>query len=202
MLAFMKNFSQARLRRAWPAALACCAFAIAGAIQIPAHAQVMKEKDITEQSITNALTPSESTGDVLTRGFVLSNQQPGAMSAKAKRPEKAPSAQILITFDTNSTDLTSTARAALDKVARALQSDKLSAYRFRVEGHADPRGNADANMTLSQERAQAVVDYLTQQDGIAAERLSAVGKGSSEPLNTRNLAAPENRRVTIVTVTD
>lgn len=202
MLAFMKNFSQARLRRAWPAALACCAFAIAGAIQTPAHAQVMKEKDITEQSITNALTPSESTGDVLTRGFVLSNQQPGAMSAKAKRPEKAPSAQILITFDTNSTDLTSTARAALDKVARALQSDKLSAYRFRVEGHADPRGNADANMTLSQERAQAVVDYLTQQDGIAAERLSAVGKGSSEPLNTRNLAAPENRRVTIVTVTD
>lgn len=57
-------------------------------------------------------------------------------------------------------------------------------------------------MTLSQQRAQAVVDYLTQQDGIAAERLSAVGKGSSEPLNTRNLAAPENRRVTIVTVTD
>lgn len=204
MLAFMKNVSQARLRRAWPTALACCAFAIAGAIQTPAHAQaqVMKEKDITEQSITNALTPSETTGDVLTRGFVLSNQQPGAMSAKAKRPEKAPSAQMLITFDTNSTDLTSTARAALDKVARALQSDKLSAYRFRVEGHADPRGNADANMTLSQERAQAVVDYLTQQDGIAAERLSAVGKGSSEPLNTRNLAAPENRRVTIVTVTD
>lgn len=200
MLVFMKNVSQAGLRRAWPAALVCCALAIA--MQTPAHAQVMKERDITEQSVTKALMPNETTGDVLTRGFVLSNQQPGALSPKAKRPEKAPSAQMLITFATNSTDLTSTARGALDRVARALQSDKLSAYRFRVEGHADPRGNADTNMTLSQGRAQAVVDYLTQQDGIAAERLSAVGKGSSEPLNTRNPAAPENRRVTIVTVTD
>jgi OmpA-OmpF porin, OOP family len=198
MSAFMQILSQGRLRRTWP-----CAIVLACAAQTPAHAQaqVMKEKDITEQSITNALTPNETTGDVLTRGFVLSNQQPGAMSAKA-RPAKPASAQMLITFATNSTDLTSTARGALDKVARALQSDKLAAYKFRVEGHADPRGNADANMTLSQQRAQAVVDYLTQQDGIAAERLSAVGKGSSEPLNTRNPAAPENRRVTIVTITD
>lgn len=178
-------------------ALACCTLAMAGT----AHAQVMKEKDITEQSITNALTPPESTGDVLTRGFVLSNQHPGAMSAPA-RPAKPPSAQMLITFATNSTTLTNSARAALDKVAHALQSDKLVAYKFRVEGHADPRGDADANMTLSEQRAQAVVDYLTQQDGIAAERLSAIGKGSSDPLNTRNPAAPENRRVTIVTVTD
>jgi flagellar motor protein MotB len=34
---------------------------------------------------------------------------------------------------------------------------------------------------------------------IGAERLSAVGKGDSEPLNTGNPAAPENRRVTLVT---
>jgi OmpA-OmpF porin, OOP family len=187
------------LRRASPLALACCALAAASLAH--AQADVMKEKDITEQSITNALTPPVSAGDVLTRGFVLSNQQPGAMSAPAK-PAKAPSAQMLITFATNSTTLTTTARSALDKVARALQSDKLAAFKFRVEGHADPRGNPDANMTLSQQRAQAVVDYLTQQDGIAAERLSAIGKGSTDPLNTRNPAAPENRRVTIVTVTD
>ncbi|WP_296653529.1 OmpA family protein [Paraburkholderia sp.] len=179
--------------------LACCAIATGSATY--AQTQVMKEKDITEQSITNALTPSVSTGDVLTRGFVLSNQHPGAMSAPA-HPAKPPSAQMLITFATNSTTLTGTARTALDKVARALQSDKLSVYKFRVEGHADPRGNADANMLLSQQRAQAVVDYLTQQAGIAPERLSAIGKGSSDPLNRRNLAAPENRRVTIVTVTD
>ncbi|RAR57586.1 outer membrane protein OmpA-like peptidoglycan-associated protein [Paraburkholderia unamae] len=183
-----------------------CALSLLSSILVvvsAAYAQtdVMKEKDINEQSITHALTPPASTGDVLTRGFVLSNQKPGAAASPA-RPAKPPSAQMLITFGTNSTTLTDSARAALDKVARALQSDKLAAYKFRVEGHADPRGSPDANMTLSQERAQAVVDYLTQQDGIAPERLSAIGKGSTEPLNARNPAAPENRRVTILTVTE
>jgi OmpA-OmpF porin, OOP family len=198
----MSAFRQTRLsisRCACALALLSSVLAVTGA----AHAQtdVMKEKDITEQSITNALTPPTSTGDVLTRGFVLSNQKPGAAASPAK-PAKPPSAQMLITFATNSTTLTDSARSALDKVARALQSEKLSTFKFRVEGHADPRGNPDTNMTLSQERAQAVVDYLTQQDGISAERLSAIGKGSSDPINARNPAAPENRRVTIVTVTD
>ncbi|WP_243751010.1 OmpA family protein [Paraburkholderia sp. BL10I2N1] len=90
----------------------------------------------------------------------------------------------------------------LNKVAVALQSEKLSSYKFRVEGHADPRGSADAKMKLSEDRAAAVVEYLTQKDGIASERLSSVGKGSTEPLNPRNPTAPENRRVTIVTVVD
>jgi outer membrane protein OmpA-like peptidoglycan-associated protein len=161
---------------------------------------VMKEQDINPQSITNALEPKDTGDNIVTRGFVLSNKNPGAPAPAS--PAKRPSAQILITFNTNSSTLTDTARAALDKVAVALQSEKLSSYKFRVEGHADPRGSADANMKLSEDRAAAVVEYLTQKDGIASERLSSVGKGSTEPLNPRNPTAPENRRVTIVTVVD
>ncbi|MBN3850447.1 OmpA family protein [Paraburkholderia sp. Ac-20342] len=164
---------------------------------------VMKEQDINEQSVTRALEPAQSGGpddNIVTRGFVLSNKPPAGAPRPA--PAKTPSAQILITFATNSATLTDSAKAALDKVAGALQSEKLAAYRFRVEGHADPRGSADANMKLSEDRAAAVVEYLTQKDGIASERLSSVGKGSADPLNRRNPTAPENRRVTIVTVTD
>ncbi|RZF28425.1 OmpA family protein [Paraburkholderia sp. UYCP14C] len=164
---------------------------------------VLNEKDINEQAVTRALEPdqsSESGDNVVTRGFVLSNKAPSAAPRPA--PARKPSAQILITFATNSATLTDSAKAALDKVAGALQSEKLAAYRFRVEGHADPRGSPDANMKLSEDRAAAVVDYLTQKDGIAAERLSSLGKGSSDPLNKRNPTAPENRRVTIVTITD
>ncbi len=166
-----------------------------------AEGPVMNEQEINEQAVTKALTPDESGDNIVTRGFVLSNKQPG-VAPKAPGPPKKASAQILITFASNSSTLTDTAETALDKVAKALQSDQLSAYRFRVEGHADPRGSPDANMKLSEDRAAAVVEYLTTKDGIAPERLSSVGKGSSEPLNTRNPAAPENRRVTIVTVTD
>lgn len=170
-----------------------------------AQTGVMKEQDINEQSITNALKPPQPDDGIVTRGFVLQNGQPsGAHRAPAGSTvaAKRPAAQLLITFETNSTTLTDSARSALDRVAHALQSESLAAYRFRVEGHADPRGGADLNQRLSEQRAQAVVDYLTQQDGIAAERLSAIGKGSSDPLNTRNPAAPENRRVTLVTVVD
>ncbi|WP_207000310.1 OmpA family protein [Trinickia mobilis] len=162
---------------------------------------VMKEQDINQQSVTNALAPTEASDAIVTRGFVLSNKQPG-VAPRPGAPAKRPAAQMLITFATNSSELTDSARTALDKVALALQSDRLAPYKFRVEGHADPRGSPDANMKLSEDRAAAVVEYLTQKDGIAPERLSSVGKGSSEPLNTRNPAAPENRRVTIVTVTD
>ncbi|MBC8750260.1 OmpA family protein [Paraburkholderia sp. WC7.3b] len=161
---------------------------------------VLNEKDINEQSVTRALEPDESGDNVVTRGFVLSNQPPSAAPRPA--PARKPAAQILITFATNSATLTDSAKAALDKVAGALQSEKLAAYRFRVEGHADPRGSPDLNMKLSEDRAAAVVEYLTQKAGIASERLSSLGKGSSDPLNKRNPTAPENRRVTIVTVTD
>jgi outer membrane protein OmpA-like peptidoglycan-associated protein len=168
---------------------------------------VLNEKDINEQSVTRALEPDKSNDsgepndNVVTRGFVLSNKAPSAAPRPAAVSRK-PAAQMLITFTSNSATLTDSAQAALDKVASALQSERLAAYRFRVEGHADPRGSPDANMKLSEDRAAAVVQYLTQKDGIAPERLSSLGKGSSEPLNKRNPTAPENRRVTIVTVTD
>jgi outer membrane protein OmpA-like peptidoglycan-associated protein len=192
------SFFRARTMRR----VACVALGSVALAQA-AHADgpVMNEQDITEQSVTNALAPGNESGDdsVLTRGFVLSNKAPGAPHPS---PAKQHAAQMLITFTTNSATLTKTAQAALDRVARALQSEKLAAYRFRVEGHADPRGSADVNQKLSEARAAAVVDYLTQQDGIAPERLTSVGKGSTDLLNRRNPAAPENRRVTIVTVTD
>lgn len=200
MLSLIPSFVGARTTRRVAFVTLCI-----GAFAQTAYAggAVMNEQDITEQSVTNALSPGDdpADGDVLTRGFVLSNKQPGKPHA-APAPAKAHAAQMLITFTTNSAMLTKTAQAALDRVAHALQSEKLAAYRFRVEGHADPRGAADANMKLSEARAAAVVDYLTQQGGIAPERLTSVGKGATDPLNRRNPTAPENRRVTIVTVTE
>jgi outer membrane protein OmpA-like peptidoglycan-associated protein len=184
--------------RVWCVAtgLAACVAALAPF----AHAQpVMKEQDIDEQAITRALTPDASDEDIVTRGFVLSNKKPGSTPAA---PARKPSASMLITFASNSSTLTPTAMSALDKVGRALQSEQLAAYKFRVEGHADPSGSVDANLRLSKERAAAVVEYLTSHDGIAPERLTSVGKGSSEPLNQRVPTAPENRRVTIVTVNE
>lgn len=157
---------------------------------------VLKGSKVTEANLLEALTPAPE--PVLTRSLKVSRDNgAGVLSA----PKKKPSASLLITFETNSAELTAPARQQLDVVAAALKNDRLAEYTFNVEGHADPRGNADANMVLSQQRAESVRAYLVAQHGIAAERLKAEGKGDTDLLNRKVVAAPENRRVTIITNT-
>ncbi len=50
-----------------------------------------------------------------------------------------------------------------------------------VQGHTDAVGNAEANKALSQERAQAVVDYLVSK-GVDPAQLQAVGYGQEKPV--------------------
>jgi hypothetical protein len=59
------------------------------------------------------------------------------------------------------------------------------------------RGTPAQNLRLSRERAEQLRLALVTM-GVPGERLSAVGKGSSEPLNARDPRAPENRRVRVV----
>jgi outer membrane protein OmpA-like peptidoglycan-associated protein len=68
--------------------------------------------------------------------------------------------------------------------------------KFRIEGHTDNNGNADYNQTLSQQRADAVVAYLTSQ-GIDAGRLISKGFGATKPLvpNDTKANQAKNRRV-------
>jgi OOP family OmpA-OmpF porin len=166
------------------------ALALATMILPPAAAQsptVLQGDAITESALVDALLP----GPVLTRSI-----DPNAPAAPAK-PAKA---ALLITFETNATVLTPAARRELDVVGRALNTSKLENYNFVIEGHADPRGAAERNQQLSEGRAKAVRTYLVASQGVRADRLSAVGKGDREPLKPDQPAAPENRRVTFVTV--
>jgi outer membrane protein OmpA-like peptidoglycan-associated protein len=145
---------------------------------------VLQGDTITESAIVDALTPAPQ---VLTRSI-----------NRDQTPAKPASAALLIKFETNATTLTPQAKRELDIVGQALNTKKLGDFRFVIEGHADPRGSAEGNRRLSEGRAAAVRQYLVQVQGVREERLQAVGKGSSEPLNPDNPAAPENRRVTFV----
>ena len=154
---------------------------------------VLKGKNVTEENLLEALTPSE---DVVTRSLRV---RPSGSGVLAPPPTRKPSASLLITFETNSSELTAAARQQLDVVGAALKNDRLADYNFNVEGHADPRGAAEANMVLSRLRAESVRAYLVSAHGIGPQRLNAEGKGDLELLNRAVPAAPENRRVTIVT---
>jgi OmpA-OmpF porin, OOP family len=151
-------------------------------------AQVLKGDAITESALVDALTPPPA--PVLTRSI--------DRNAAPATPAKPAKAALLITFETNATVLTADAKRELDIVGRALNTSRLTGFNFVIEGHADPRGSPERNLRLSEGRAAAVKQYLVQNQSVSPERLEAVGKGDREPMNTTNPAAPENRRVTFV----
>lgn len=163
----------------------------AGCVVVPAlRAQdVISSRALTPDAVLDALDPAA----VRARSLRI-----GATGRSSAVPPRA-SASLLITFDTNSYELTTAARRQLDIVASALRNDRLAQYRFTVEGHADPRGAADANLTLSQERADSVKRYLVAAHGIAEDRLLSEGHGDRQLLVPDRPTAPENRRVTFVT---
>ncbi len=68
--------------------------------------------------------------------------------------------------------------------------------KIRIEGHASSEGNAGHNKTLSDDRAKAVMKYLTDH-GIAAAELMAQGYGSEKPIADNNTeeGREKNRRV-------
>ena len=93
-------------------------------------------------------------------------------------------------------ELSESATFVLHDLAKVMQ--KHPEIRLRLEGHTSAEGDADANQKLSEDRAQAAVDFLVNHEGIDASRLEAVGKGSSEPKNADDPMAPENRRTEFI----
>ena len=68
-----------------------------------------------------------------------------------------------------------------------------------VGGHTDDEGPAPGNQRLSQRRAESAADYLIQQ-GVASDRVSAVGFGEDQPIesNATDEGQRANRRVDFV----
>jgi len=65
-----------------------------------------------------------------------------------------------------------------------------------IEGHTDASGRNDANLTLSQQRADAVMQALVTR-GLDANRLFTQGFGSAQPIATNETSAgrAQNRRI-------
>lgn len=103
-----------------------------------------------------------------------------------------------VLFPSGGSTLSSSARQSLDRVATALTEQPVESQ-ITVEGHTDARGSDQRNQELSQQRAQAVRDYLVQK-GMDSQRITAVGRGESSPIADNESAEGRatNRRVEIV----
>ncbi len=97
-----------------------------------------------------------------------------------------------VTFAFNSSSLSSTARAALDRQADWIK--QFPEVRFRVYGHTDLVGSEGYNQRLGKRRADAVVNYLTRH-GINRSRLEAVASfGERRPVVFTQAREERNRR--------
>lgn len=102
-----------------------------------------------------------------------------------------------ILFSSGKSVLKNDAAATLDETF-----DLLNAYpanKVLIEGYTDSTGTKKKNLKLSYDRAKAVYSYLVKK-GIKAERLTAVGYGSKNPIASNKTAVgrAQNRRVNII----
>jgi OOP family OmpA-OmpF porin len=99
-----------------------------------------------------------------------------------------------IWFDLGKATIKEGSRRALQAAADVLK--KYPSVHLRVTGHTSSEGDADFNQTLSEERAQAVVQWLVDA-GVPSENLDSRGAGSTEPLadNKTQAGRAKNRRI-------
>lgn len=102
-----------------------------------------------------------------------------------------------VSFATGGAQIAGASKPALDQVAKMLEDHPD--LRVAIVGHSDNQGGLNANIALSQRRAEAVMRALINR-GIAAGRLEAMGIGYLSPLraNTTTEGRAVNRRVELV----
>jgi outer membrane protein OmpA-like peptidoglycan-associated protein len=156
------------------------AFASTGSSQTPFGASYSQDE------VANFLAQQVDLG--MSRAICVGTKEECAASKPAVK-----GFDMMLTFDLDSANLSDEARRNLDVIAAALQDSRLRAARFNVEGHTDARGRDTYNTSLSVNRANAVIDYLTHKN-VPRDRLHGIGLGKTAPRNPDPFN-PENRRV-------
>jgi outer membrane protein OmpA-like peptidoglycan-associated protein len=106
-----------------------------------------------------------------------------------------------ILFDVDSDVLRAASQSNLTALAKSIADYPGTA--ILVVGHTDNTGTDAHNQTLSERRADSARAFLLQQ-GVASDRVTATGKGESEPISTNDTAEgrQQNRRVEVAIFAD
>lgn len=139
----------------------------------------------------------------------LKQQAADRVKAKAdaqqvKRPLIAPQLTKLIqvrfdvVFDPDSSLIRPASYGMIGSLADALSDPKLRPYKFLIVDHTESAGRRDANLTLSQRRADSIRDVLVSTFKISNKRLVSLGLGEEQLQDSSKPASPVNARVQII----
>jgi len=130
-------------------------------------------------------------------GTGVGNLGPGG-GAPGSQQEFLVSVGDRVFFETDSSNLTPTALATLDKQAAWL--NQYRNYRILIEGHADERGTREYNIALGARRGSIVVNYLVSK-GVDQRRITTKSFGKERPVaicNDISCWSQNRRAVTVV----
>ena len=103
-----------------------------------------------------------------------------------------------ILFDVNKSIIKPASFKVLDELGNAVKNSPD--IRIKIIGHTDSDGDDKANIRLSEERANAIKNYLVEKFGLNEDNIVTKGKGESEPVaeNTTETGKAKNRRVEFI----
>ena len=120
----------------------------------------------------------------------------GCPEVRLKKEERAllERAMEAVEFNTGSAILKPNSKAILDQIANLMRT--YPRYKLKIGGHTDNTGKREANLRLSEGRAQTCFDFLISK-GIDQNRITYDGFGESKPLysNDTEIGRGKNRRV-------
>ncbi len=176
-------------------------------IAIPVKAQAPATRD----GIVNQLSRFESAPEldlaalrqqVLERARARVKNDPGPVNRPPIAPDllKLPSFVTPVQFDEDTPIIQPASYQTLGRIADALVHASLLPYTFLIVGHIEASGKREANVILSQRRADAVRDVLVNTFKISAKRIQAIGLGEEQLLDPAHPSAAVNGQLQILTI--
>ena len=119
---------------------------------------------------------------------------PGAEVERVGEGIRVTMKENMVNFAFDSSNLTSSAMANLDKLVQVLSNNPDT--NINIYGYTDSKGSDSYNLSLSDRRAAAVKSYMMSK-GIASSRMMTMGMGEQDPIasNDTDAGRAENRRV-------
>ena len=112
--------------------------------------------------------------------FVFSALLVGAAGGEPTSPSVDPCGSLVVYFEYDRSQLTTSSRAPLDQAARCL-SAKEASEKLHVECHTDARGTQTYNLAVAERYASSVVRYLVAH-GVPRDRIATRSFGEERPV--------------------
>jgi outer membrane protein OmpA-like peptidoglycan-associated protein len=181
------------------------------ALAVPAHLVHGQTAAPARDDIVNKLAGFETGPDLDIAALKQKISDRSKMRGKnepepSKRPlivpelKDLPTFTVGIDFDSDTPVVRPSSYQTVGRIADALVHASLLPYSFLIVGHTDSNGRREANVPLSQRRADAIRDSLVNTFKISSKRVQSLGLGEEQFVDQAHPTSAANQQIQIVTI--